>query len=469
MDEEDKRINLVSHAADGFAYFFPHHSARWPLARWQKWGLIFIPVILAIVWLVPDIRWPFFVFIFVICLASGLLRYALVFMQEPVDEDALPQEWREEAQTFDGPIYTILVPLFREAHMLPGLVGHLRALEWPHDRLDIKIILEEVDDETIAAAQALELEEMFEIIIVPDYQPRTKAKACNYALASARGEFVTIYDAEDQPRPDQLRRAWHIFREAPRELACLQAILVFTNSDKSWLAKQFTIEYMLQFMFFLPFIVKKRLPVFLGGSSNHFRADVLRELHGWDAYNVTEDAEIGLRLARCGYHCGMLPSLTYEEAAAHWDNWLHQRSRWIKGWLQTWLVAMRSPGLLLREIGLRDFIFLQLLVPAYILALFAHLIVLSFLLVGLFFIPDQAGMVFLFVVLTYAAIGLMAQMACRHARMISGREFSRQCWLMPFYWLLMGFAACRAIFYLFKDPFHWDKTDHGAAAVHKLS
>ena len=292
-----------------------------------------------------------------ICLASGLLRYALVFMQEPVDEDALPQEWREEAQTFDGPIYTILVPLFREAHMLPGLADHLRALEWPHDRLDIKIILEEVDDETIAAAQALELEEMFEIIIVPDYQPRTKAKACNYALASARGEFVTIYDAEDQPRPDQLRRAWHIFREAPRELACLQAILVFTNSDKSWLAKQFTIEYMLQFMFFLPFIVKKRLPVFLGGSSNHFRADVLRELHGWDAYNVTEDAEIGLRLARCGYHCGMLPSLTYEEAAAHWDNWLHQRSRWIKGWLQTWLVAMRSPGLLLREIGLRDFIF----------------------------------------------------------------------------------------------------------------
>ncbi len=459
----DEELYFVSHAADGLAGFFPEFSAREGLARWVRWFLLVVSLVILAggLWR-PDVLPVFLIFIGLICLAGGLLRYVPVFIGRPVEEGNFSQE----QPVGDEPIYTILVPLFKEAHMLSALVDHLRALDWPRDKLDIKIILEEVDDATRAAATELKLEPPFEVVIVPDYFPRTKAKACNYALFSARGEFVTIYDAEDRPRADQLRCAWDIFRVAPRELACLQAPLRFFNADKNWLARQFAIEYILQFMFFLPFIIRMNLPIFLGGSSNHFRLEVLRELQGWDAYNVTEDADIGLRLARRGYSCAMLPSTTEEEAVYQLGNWISQRSRWIKGWLQTWLVAMRAPRVLWREIGWRGFIFLQLLVPVYILALFVHLLTWPTLLI---LMPDQVGWIALIILVTYGLISLAAQYGCRRTPIIVDRQLSRQCWLMSFYWLLMGIAACRALFYLVFDPFYWDKTDHGEAALYKKS
>ncbi len=444
--------------------FAPHLSAHAPLVRWQRWTLILTPVLLlAANFLLPNVWIVFSILIGVLCLIAGVMRYVMVFLRKPVDLAV----FSGESFRGDEPIYTILVPLFKEAHMLPSLVESLRALDWPHDKLDIKIILEEADEETCKAASALGLEAPFEVVVVPDGQPRTKAKACNYALFSARGAFVAIYDAEDRPRSDQLRCAWHIFCSAPDELACLQAPLTFFNGDTNWLARQFTVEYMLQFMFFLPYLVDKKLPVFLGGSSNHFRMDVLRALYGWDAYNVTEDADIGLRLARCGYVCGILPSLTQEEAACQWGNWLRQRSRWIKGWLQTWLVAMRAPVSLLREIGWRDFLFLQFLVPVYVLALFVHLVIWPVVLVLLFVAPEQTVWILSILAITYGLIGITVHHACRQMDAIVHPKLNRQGWLVSLYWLLMGLAACRAVFHLIIKPYYWDKTRHGYASVYK--
>ena len=197
----------------------------------------------------------------------------------------------------------------------------------------------------------LPLPPQFEIIVVPAGRPQTKPRALNYALPFCRGELLTIYDAEDIPEPDQLRKAARRFAAAAPELACLQAQLTFFNPNENWLTRQFTAEYAMLFGRLLPVLADHRLPLPLGGTSNHFRTAVLRAVGGWDPFNVTEDADLGLRLARHGYDTGTLDSLTYEEANTRLPNWMRQRARWLKGFLATWLVHMRDPARLMREVG----------------------------------------------------------------------------------------------------------------------
>ena len=188
---------------------------------------------------------------------------------------------------------------------------------------------------------------------MPDLQPRTKPKALNYALPLARGEYVVIYDAEDRPEPGHLRQALRAFRAGPSNLAAVQARLNLYNTNlyntkENWLTRQFTIEYCALFDGLLPALDRLRLPIPLGGTSNHFRASALRWLMAWDPFNVTEDADLGIRLARYGYRCRMLGSTTYEEAPARPMSWLKQRTRWLKGYMQTWRVHMNHPGALWR-------------------------------------------------------------------------------------------------------------------------
>ncbi len=251
----------------------------------------------------------------------------------------------------DLPVFTVLVPMFREAAMLPRLADALRNLDYPLGKLDIKIVLEAGDVETIEAARALGLEGVFEIIIVPASEPQTKPKACNFALRFARGEYLVIYDAEDRPEPDQLRKVVATFRRSPPNTACLQCRLSYYNVSENWLTRMFTLDYALWFDQVLPGLERLGMPIPLGGTSNHFRIDVLRELHAWDPFNVTEDADLGIRIGQKGYRVGVVNSTTFEEASCLTRQWIRQRSRWIKGYMQTLLVHTRRPLHFLRTAG----------------------------------------------------------------------------------------------------------------------
>ena len=232
--------------------------------------------------------------------------------------------------------------------MLPQLAQALRNLDYPLGKLDIKIVLEAGDRETIEAARTLGLEGVFEIIVVPPSQPQTKPKACNFALRFARGEYLVVYDAEDRPEPDQLRKVVATFRRSPPNTACLQCRLNYYNVDENWLTRMFTLDYTLWFDQVLPGLERLGMPIPLGGTSNHFRTDVLRELHAWDPFNVTEDADLGIRIGQKGYRVGVVNSTTFEEASCRVGQWIRQRSRWMKGYMQTLLVHTRRPLHLMR-------------------------------------------------------------------------------------------------------------------------
>jgi len=259
----------------------------------------------------------------------------------------------EETGRSDGPLplYTVLVPLYREAAVVPHLLRALERIDYPRGRLEVLLIVESVDRETQDALAEAVLASHMRILVVPDGQPRTKPRALQYALQFAHGDYVVVYDAEDVPEPDQLRRALAALQAAPDRLGCLQAQLNIYNSRTSWLTRgimaqtpglcaiipltrQFTIEYTALFDAILPTLEHLELPVPLGGTSNHFPRAVLDGVGGWDPYNVTEDADLGIRLARAGWHVGVLRSTTWEEAPPTFAVWRGQRTRWLKGWMQ---------------------------------------------------------------------------------------------------------------------------------------
>ena len=245
-------------------------------------------------------------------------------------------------------------------------------LDYPPAKLDIKIVLEEVDTSTIEAATKLAFPGNVDLIVVPDRQPRTKPKALNYALQFATGDLAVIYDAEDRPEPDQLRKAATRFQFASPDVACLQARLDYFNPHENWLSRQFTIEYATLFRGLLPLLSRFGLPLPLGGTSNHFRIGVLRDLGAWDPFNVTEDADLGMRLHRAGYLVETLDSTTYEEACCQSVPWIKQRTRWLKGWMQTFGVHMRAPVSTLRETGLTGFLAFHAYFAGIIVSSLAH-------------------------------------------------------------------------------------------------
>ncbi len=373
------------------------------------------------------------------------------------------------------PRYTILVAMFKEARVLPELVAGLRAIDYPPAKLDIKLVLEEVDDETIAAARDLKLPPHFEIVTVPDGKPRTKPRALNYALQFARGEYLVIYDAEDRPDPNQLRKAAAHFREASPKVACLQGKLIFDNASENWLSKQFTIEYASLFAGILPLLDKARLPLPLGGTSNHFQTRVLRNLGGWDAHNVTEDADLGMRIYRAGLRAEVLDSVTYEEAACQMGNWIRQRTRWLKGWMQTYFVHMRQPWRLLRELGLPGFLAFQGHFAGIIIAALVHpwsyVIIVHDAAFGLLLSQPQSLLGWNLMAL--AMFNLIAGYAASIALgffVLSGRNVKSlvpQLAFIPFYWLLVSAAAYRALYQLVTAPHYWEKTEHGVTNMRR--
>jgi cellulose synthase/poly-beta-1,6-N-acetylglucosamine synthase-like glycosyltransferase len=367
------------------------------------------------------------------------------------------------------PVYTILVPLHREARIVPELVNAISALNYPREKLDVKLILEPDDDATIAAVKAIYLDPCFEIVMAPLLGPRTKPKALRAALPFARGGFVVVYDAEDRPHPDQLRDAYARFLRGGDNLSCVQAKLAIDNTYPSFLTAHFRAEYSGLFDVLLPALVRLRLPVPLGGTSNHFKTRALREAGGWDAHNVTEDADLGVRFARLGFTIDAVDSTTWEEAPAQLSAWLPQRTRWMKGWLQTYVVHMRDPLLLLRQLGWRGFLAFQLLIGGTVLAALVHPVFVLWMIAdsafGSLFLPAetlaqwaQKALVFVTLASGYIASGFLAFVGMRRRGLLSSS------WVLltiPLYWLLLSAAAWRAVWKLITAPYQWEKTTHG--------
>ena len=367
------------------------------------------------------------------------------------------------------PEFTILVPLFREMSVVRQILDSVAAIDYPADRLDVKIVLEENDRETVDYVRDCSLPGHFEVIVVPACAPQTKPKALNYALSFSRGDLVAVFDAEDVPDPRQLRLAAGVFANAPPDLACVQARLDFFNAGDNWLTRQFAIEYAVLFRRLLPVLASLSLPLPLGGTSNHFRADILRNVGGWDPHNVTEDADLGLRLARLGYRTGVIDSETSEEANCALGNWMQQRARWLKGWMQTWLVHMREPGRLFRELGCAGFIATQAWLAGLIFSSLVHPFFLAYtiwLIARGEFFPASADLVGTMIVglnLAVLFMGYAAHVLVAWEALARRDDRRLRPWLVltPVYWLLISAAAWLALWQLICNPFGWNKTRHG--------
>ncbi len=391
----------------------------------------------------------------------------------------------------DLPIYTILTPVFHEASVLPQLLKNLYNLDYPKEKLDIKILMEEKDKETIEAAKRLGLfgspkeiiegvsqEEYHEFlkvvdpIIIPNTEVTTKPRACNYGLLRSKGELCVIYDAEDDPDPDQLRKVATIFMNSKEDVVCLQSKLNFYNSQENLLTRFFSIEYGYWYEFYISGLDYFNAPIPLGGTSNHFRISKLNELGRWDPYNVTEDADIGIRISRQKFKTQVIDTYTFEEATVNVRSWIRQRARWYKGHVQTYLVHMRNPRKLQQDLSLKQYLKFQLTFGAGIFmspinpvlwGILAVSIVAPYLIAGL--VPSYLMPICIFNLfvgnLTYVLMYLMACMSLKKTRLIPVSL------LMPIYWALISIASWRGLIQLVYKPFYWDKTSHGISKIAK--
>lgn len=369
------------------------------------------------------------------------------------------------------PTYAVLVALYDEAAIVPALVAAMARLDYPTGKLAIRLVVEERDGATRRAIAALELPPHFAVIVVPEGEPRTKPRALNFALSLTPGEYIVIYDAEDMPERDQLRRALDGFAGAPPATGCLQARLNTMNHAESWITRQFSIEYTSLFDCMLPTLERRRIPIPLGGTSNHFRRVDLETVLAWDPCNVTEDADLGVRLARFGIGVGVFPSTTWEEAPPSFGVWLGQRTRWLKGWMITWLVHMRSPRRLCRDLGWRKFIGLQLYMISAVISPLVHPWFIGALVAavatGRFpsVPPRDALEATAWWVSVATLAGSYASAMALGAVAVARR---RRMWLiphivwLPIYWLAVSLAAYSAIIELLKAPYRWRKTPHRA-------
>jgi cellulose synthase/poly-beta-1,6-N-acetylglucosamine synthase-like glycosyltransferase len=351
-------------------------------------------------------------------------------------------------------------------------VAGLSRLDYPPTKLDVKLLLEEDDGATLDAVAAMQLPAFIHPVVVPAAHPRGKPKACNYGLMHARGEFVVIYDAEDVPEPDQLKKAVLGFRKkVPADVVCLQAKLSYYNSDQNWLTRWFAIEYSMWFDLFLPGLDASGAPVPLGGTSNHFKAASLLEIGAWDPFNVTEDADLGVRLYKRGWRTAVIESTTYEEATSEIYNWIRQRSRWVKGYVQTYLVHMRHPVKFCRAIGLRAFLSFNMVVGGMFFGLLMNPIL--WCLTALWYMRHAhlisqvfPGPVF-YLGGVSLVVGNMAFVYLNVAGCLRPGMYDKVklALMSPLYWALMSVAAWKGFAQLWFKPFYWEKTVHGLYRV----
>lgn len=364
------------------------------------------------------------------------------------------------------PAISMLVPLFREPEIAAHLIARIAELTYPKPLLDVIIVLEEIDTLTRDALAQTTLPAWMRVVVVPDGLPRTKPRAMNYALDFCRGDVIGIWDAEDAPDPDQLDRVADGFRTAAPDVVCLQGVLDYYNPRQNWLARCFTVEYATWFRLILPGMARLGLAIPLGGTTLFFRRAALEKLGGWDAHNVTEDADLGFRMARHGMRTAMLDTTTREEANCRAWPWVKQRSRWLKGYMVTWIVHMRAPRRLWRELGTWKFIGMQAHFVAALSQIMLAPLLWSFWLVVLGLphpmdavmsrdMMQATGSMFIAIEALTVATGVIA---------VSGRAHRHlQPWVptLHLYWPLGTIAIYKALWELIHNPFYWDKTSHG--------
>lgn len=485
----------------------------------SKWQMCFYAVLAIGLLVFLKYRWDLFLFTVIIVAAfwyfcAAIFRISACFFSLcGHGERKISAREIADLKEQDLPVFTILLPLYREANIAGKIIRNIAALDYPADKMDVKLLLESNDPETRIAIEKCRLPEHFEVIIAPDCLPRTKPRACNYGLATARGEFCVIFDAEDRPEPDQLKKAVVYFRTAPENVICVQAKLNYYNSKQNLLTRLFTIEYSTTFDLLLAGMQIFHLPLPLGGTSNHFRTAALRQLGGWDPFNVTEDCDLGIRIYKGGWRTGLLDSTTWEEANSQWGNWLRQRSRWVKGFLQTHLSHTRHFLQTFRQLGIKGFFGFYLSVGAGAVMMLVNVFfwLTGLLYLGLFYHAVSAGIpageiiagphkyvdysgwavaglrleawplyywgpeesnfwailsavfccISLLLLLSNALFVGIHLLACLRRRRYDLIPFSL---LMPFYWVMISLGAWRGFFQLFSNPFYWEKTVHGLDA-----
>ncbi|MCX7592125.1 MAG: glycosyltransferase, partial [Kiritimatiellae bacterium] len=368
----------------------------------------------------------------------------------------------------DLPTYSVLVPLFREPEVVPSLFTALRALDYPQEKLDIQFLVEPEDVETIAALRRCGLSANMRITESPPGLPQTKPRACNVGLARAGGEMLVIFDAEDRPEPDQLKKAVAAYQKMPPQVVCLQARLDHYNSMQTIFSQWASMEYLIWYRWILPGLQALGAAIPLGGTSNHFRIGALRVLGGWDPFNVTEDCDLGMRIARRGWQTRMLDSVTWEEAVTTPRAWLRQRTRWIKGYWQTLLVQLRRGAV--KEFGFWKWLMFAVTVGGGTTMLLFNPIMWAILLAWIFWgwpmadFQDPFSVAALVVTVLLMLLNLVFIGVNIAGCLLSKRsELLPVALLSPVEWVLLGMAAWRALYQFIWQPFHWEKTPHGKA------
>ncbi len=364
------------------------------------------------------------------------------------------------------PVVSVMVALYRESDIAPRLVRRLGLLNYPRELLDIVLVVEEEDGMTRKALAAANLPPWMRVVVAPQGRVKTKPRALNFALDHCRGSIIGVYDAEDAPDPDQITCVVERFYQRSPEVACLQGILDFYNPTTNWLSRCFTIEYATWFRVVLPGLERLGLPIPLGGTTLFFRRAALEELGGWDAHNVTEDADLGIRLYRHGYRTELIQTVTGEEANCRALPWIKQRSRWLKGYMMTWATHMRDPVLLWRQLGAWRFAGFQVLFLCTLSQFLLVPVLWSFWLTWFGFyhpvasdLSQTGALALLGVILLTEGVNLVLALRGLH---LSGHRFSR--WWVPtlhLYFPLGALASYKAAWELVRNPFYWDKTTHG--------
>ncbi|MCK0439353.1 glycosyltransferase [Gordonia alkaliphila] len=469
MANDDYCQAALVEAVDGLRTRFPDASAAVAFTRPQKtigFAVAAVAAVAAVLWPLPTAATVVSLMTVVYILAMtdrlllfrrGLVNGAIAVTDErarAIDDDALPT-------------YTVLVPAYGEPEVIGDLIAHMRALEYPQEKIQVLLLLEADDTPTIEAARSMGEDPIVTVVLVPPAEPRTKPKACNYGMAFATGEIITIYDAEDEPDPLQLRRVAAAFEDADDDVVCVQGKLSFHNATDNLLTRWFTADYGIWFGTLLPGIMASRSPIPLGGTSNHFRRTLLDEIGAWDPHNVTEDADLGIRIAARGYRTEVIDSVTIEEANVDGINWIRQRSRWYKGYMQTWLVHMRHPLQLWRTLGaVQVYRFTMLLAGTPLIAC----VNMAFWLILVIWIsgePTAIAALFPGPVYYLALISLViGNSAMIYMNIVAIREERRpelfwSALIVPFYWVLMSIAAIKGMWQLITSPSYWEKTVHG--------
>lgn len=365
------------------------------------------------------------------------------------------------------PTYTILIPLRDEAEVMEQIIAAMTAIDYPPEKLDVIITVEQYDTATIKAIKKVKPPKHFRTLILPDVMPKTKPKATNVAFLEAQGKFLVIYDAEIIPDPDQLKKAYLAFKKHP-EISCFQTRLEHYNTDQNILTRLFNIEFSFHYDLFLPGLQKLNFPIPLSGHSTHFRLNHLKKIGAWDPYNVAEDCDVGIRLYRYGYRTGIINSVSREEAASTLKGWIMQRTRWMKGFIQTSVVNLRYPLHLKRDLGgWKNFFAFLILVPASVLVnvlnLFSWTILSVWFLTGTPFIKELYPFLTLYIAnVSFICGGFLFVYLNLVAVYRRGKfHLVKYALLIPFYWFLLAAAALRAIVQSITNPHTWEKTKHG--------